>query len=181
MQTGTLSDTGELVENLTYSQVTLLFNDGDRVGDVLATLNAQSTLVEAVITGIYDPDAALIQGEDNFDYLDLEHGVDAIEASTTGEITIDNTYGDYTFWSSDHTRLMVVQSEEPYYVRILSATDNLDGTTTLTVETDGDTPEAAPIEMISWLELCRLESDDIQVEHRNATFTMKTTARVVQR
>jgi hypothetical protein len=100
---------------------------------------------------------------------------------TSGEIVIDETYGDYLFWATDHTRLMVVQNEQTYYVRITESVDNLDGTRTLQVSTDGDTiPDAGPIDMLSWLELCHLESDTIAVEFRGATFTVKTTARAVQ-
>ncbi len=103
---------------------------------------------------------------------------------TTGNITISSTVGDFFAWfTTGHTFIRVKQASGVYWLEIATATDNGDGTITLAVVADtGETvPTATAIQMISWLELARLESDDITVMWSDRGFSMKTNARVVQR
>ncbi len=100
-------------------------------------------------------------------------------AATT--ITIDNTVGDFDLWHFDHgyDALRVKQADGVKYVRIVEVTDNGDGTTDL--EVDGDELTAAAVTTLSWLEVCRLEADETDVNFKGPLFTCELNARVVQR
>lgn len=112
---------------------------------------------------------------------DLRAVSDGPGGGTTGQIVVDEFYGDFELWYATHDHLMVEQGDDTYYVTITGVTDNANGTLTLDVDTGGPTiPDAAPITKLSWLELCRFEDDRFAVELRDANFTVKTQARVVQ-
>lgn len=67
------SDTGLVVENTLLGQVSIRWWGGvTTAGDLVATINANSTLIEAV--GPFNPSDILINIEDEFAFLDLEHG-----------------------------------------------------------------------------------------------------------
>lgn len=177
MDTGTLSDNGEVREE--DSDVTVLFNDGDHVGLIVDNINATSTLVEAVITGPYDPEAELREIEDEFEFFDLEHGVDEIP----GELVVSADYGDFGVWYDLHGYRMIQIAQETglSYMKIVSEINNGDGTRTLGVVADvGAPPVEGDIESICWLERCRFEEDSIEITFDGANFAMQQSARVVQ-
>jgi hypothetical protein len=89
-------------------------------------------------------------------------------------------YGDlFAWWPTQRDRLQIVQADGTItHVQISAATDNGDGTITLTIDA---TLSGSAIAMVSWLELCRMESDDFTVSFSEGIrFSMQTSARVVQ-
>lgn len=105
----------------------------------------------------------------------------ALGDAEASALTIDNTTGDFDLWhfDRDYDALRVRQADGVRYVRIIDVVDNGDGTTELLV--DGDVLDAAPVISLSWLELCRLESDEVEVSFAGPNFTCEMNARVVQR
>lgn len=61
--------------------------------------------------------------------------------------------------------------------KITASVDNGDGTYTLTI---GTTLGSSSVEMVSWLELCRMTSEEISVTFGEDGIAMQTTATVVQ-
>ncbi len=88
--------------------------------------------------------------------------------------------GDFFGWYPlQRTHLMVLQDDGTIsYCSITNAVDNHDGTIDLTL--DGDAFSDSDIVMVSWLELCRFESDDFVVTFNGNVFSMPADARVVQ-
>ena len=76
-----------------------------------------------------------------------------------------------------HRRLQIVKTDGTIqYVTVETLGDNGDGTLTLNLNaTVTDT-----VEMISFLETCRLESDDVRVRWTSFVFSSDIVARVVQ-
>ncbi len=67
------------------------------------------------------------------------------------------------------------------YVRISAAVQNVSGTITLSVvDGAGVAVSLASAELVSWLDVVRLESDEVQVEFDGWTFAVSMTARGVQ-
>lgn len=93
--------------------------------------------------------------------------------------------GDFFSWFPAQRRWVQIWKADGTFLYWLidSAVDNLDGTITLlshdpglgTLNVLAQTPQ-----MISWLELCHFNSDSFDVQFDGPTFTMETTARVVQ-
>ncbi len=110
---------------------------------------------------------------DEFGPQALTGGIDSVP----GRLIIDATVGDFFAWYPDHDQLQVrATTGAVEYVGITGAVDN-----GATITLDLDAAVTAPvIEMVSWLELCRLESDDVDVTFVGAGFAMSTIARVVQ-
>lgn len=87
--------------------------------------------------------------------------------------------GDYTAWfaSAGHRRLAVTTTDGyVQYVEVFSAGDNGDGTISLSLNIG----VFGPVDKISFLELVRLESDDVEVTWDGGTFSVDLVARVVQ-
>jgi hypothetical protein len=102
-------------------------------------------------------------------------------ASGTGTTLIINDTEDSAFftWFATRKSIQVRQTNGTItYAKIDAAVDNADGTITLTL---GTAIPAGTIEMISWLDLCRFESDTITVEFSSYLFQFSTLARTVQR
>lgn len=110
-------------------------------------------------------------------------------AGVTGTIDIDASYGDFYAWwpSFAGSRLICVfQEDNARVVEVTDAVDLGNGSLQLTIRTDpsdpdGELPDAAPIDAISWVELCRWESSQFTVEWHGSQFAMDATARAVQR
>lgn len=117
---------------------------------------------------------------------DLLAMTDSPDGGTEGDITIDLTHGDFNLWADTHDLLQLeLEDGTEVYCEITDANDNDDGTMALTLQVDTDDPEnsfpaSQPIVRISWLELCRLEKDDVEIEFKAAGFEFKSSARVVQ-
>lgn len=101
-------------------------------------------------------------------------------SKSTNTITVSGTdSSDFSAWyPAQRDRLQIIENSGVVtYARITNAVDNGNGTVTLTI---GTTLASSSVFMISWLELCRFESDDFDVEWKSQCFTMQTKARVVR-
>jgi hypothetical protein len=107
-------------------------------------------------------------------------------SSGTGQITIQGPSeetGDFFGWYPDVRQdIQIFQAGGVIYARITSALDNGDGTLTLQIVDQDGVPItlSGAVTFISWLEFCRLESDEISVTWEASMFTMQTIARVVR-
>lgn len=103
-------------------------------------------------------------------------------SSSPGELTIEGPSDDdggFFTWYPARTDIQIRQADGSITrATISAAVDNGDGTITLTT---GVTLSGSPIEMVSWLELCRFESDAITIRFEDARFRLQTIARVVTR
>lgn len=89
-----------------------------------------------------------------------------------------NSKNFFEWWPLQRTHVQITQQDGTItYAEIQSAVDNGDGTVTVGMSV---VLSGSPITLISWLELCRFEYDDIEVAFSGLDFKMKTTARVVQ-
>lgn len=109
-------------------------------------------------------------------------------SSTTGELVVESGEGAgdfFAWWQTYHIHLQLLHASDAVtYVRVSNAVDNNDGTLTLTILDEADTPATLPgsaIVMVSWLELCRFEKKTFSVEWNGPMFTFDEIARVVQR
>lgn len=110
-------------------------------------------------------------------------------AGVSGLIRVDAAWGDfYTWWPGPQgTKLIAVfQGDEMRVVEVTDALDLGDGSIQLTIRTDpgnvdATLPTTDDIEGISWVELCRWESDTFEIEWSGARFSFDGTARAVQR
>lgn len=86
--------------------------------------------------------------------------------------------GDISAWHPERDRIQITYADGSVtYAQIEEFDEDEEaGTAELTLSTDVLSDDVA---MISWLELCRLESDDITVAFNGAGFSMKTSARVI--
>jgi hypothetical protein len=84
-------------------------------------------------------------------------------------------------WSpSQRDRLSIRQTDGTLtHAQVISIVDNHDGTQAVGLVLDS-APSSAPIDLVSWLELCRMESDNFEFTWTDATFTFNTQARVIQ-
>jgi hypothetical protein len=103
-------------------------------------------------------------------------------SKAAGTITINgpNDTADFNAWyPAQRQHVQIVQTDGTITrAQITSAVDNGNGTITLTI---GTTISGVAVSMISWLELCRFESDDFEVTWSDGyNFAIETTARVVQ-
>lgn len=101
-------------------------------------------------------------------------------ASGIGTLTIegpDDDDGGFFAWYPTQKDIQIVQADGTITrATITNAVDNGNGTITLTI---GVTLSGSAISMVSWLELCRLEHDEIQVQFVNHLFSIQANARVV--
>lgn len=104
----------------------------------------------------------------------------AAVSSGVGTLTIagpDDEDGAFFSWYPARKDIQIVQANGTITrVTVTAAIDNGDGTITLTI---GATLSGSAITMVSWLELCRFESDAITVRFEDAMFEIKTLARAV--
>lgn len=107
-------------------------------------------------------------------------------SSAPGQIVIQGpseATGDFFGWYPDTRRdIQIFQTAGVTYARVNSAVDNGNGTLTLQIVDELGSPItlSGAVTFISWLELCRLESDEISVLWESSRFTMQTIARVVR-
>lgn len=103
----------------------------------------------------------------------------AAPSDGSDEISIEFDFGDFYGWFPDYRMIQILQGTTLLWLYVDSAV-TVGSTITLTVH--GPTlPSAAAIDAISWMELCRFESPDFDIEFEGPKFTMSATARVVQR
>ena len=108
---------------------------------------------------------------------DLEPASDVSAGGTT--LDVDAEHGDFWAWWSTHRQhVAVYQGDSVYYVEITAA---VLGSGVITLTLAGDLPDDGPVDMVSWLDLCRLESDSVTVRWQGSTFSVSELARAVQR
>lgn len=109
-------------------------------------------------------------------------------SKAAGSVTVtsgENAGDVFAWWPQHRTYLQIWQADGTLtYVRITAAVDNGNGTVTLTIVDAADaavTLSGSAVSMVSWLELVRLESDEVTVTFSDFNFAVSLTARVVQR
>lgn len=113
---------------------------------------------------------------------------DLLPVSTAaGTLTVQGgeAAGDFFAWYPSLLQYLEIVQEDgvTMRVRIDDAVDNGDDTLTLDIVDEDDNPvtlSAEPIEGISWLELVRLEHDNVDTVFRGAIFSSQLDARVIQ-
>jgi len=103
-------------------------------------------------------------------------------------IVVSSTDGSdlFAWWPAQRQHIQILQADGTLtHLEIAGATDNGDGTITLDViDLDGEgfgyTLSDSAVTMISWLELCRWESDSYDVTFTGASFAAQLVARVVR-
>lgn len=94
-------------------------------------------------------------------------------------ITISDTDGSdfFAWWPAQRQHIQIWEADGTItYAEVTAAVDN-GATITLTI---GTTLASSDVTMVSWLELCRFESDDFELQCDAAHYAMSTVARVVQ-
>jgi len=103
-----------------------------------------------------------------------------VDHAYRAQIIVDSEAGDFDLWFGRLYMLRVALADETeFYCQVMSATDNLDGTRTLVVEARSFPPSQG-IAMISWMQLCRFEADELEVSFSGGTFSYDGVARGVQ-
>ncbi len=103
-----------------------------------------------------------------------------------GTLTVEAGLGGgdvFSWWPSQRDSLWLrPASGAPVFARISNVVDNGDGTATLSLVDEDDVPVtlAAVPRLVSWLERCRLESDDVTVAFDKHGWSTTMQARVVQ-
>jgi hypothetical protein len=113
---------------------------------------------------------------------------DLVAVSTgTGTLTITAGEGAgdvFVWWPEHRTHIQIRQANGTItWARISAAVDNGDETVTLDIVDENDaaiTLSGSAVSLVSWFELCRLESDDVVVAFDGNKFSMQAQARVVQ-
>lgn len=101
---------------------------------------------------------------------------DLVVESFAGD-TLTVTDYDFAAWYPRRRNVQVLQVDGTLtYATIVDVVDNGDGTLDLQLS---ETFSAAPIDLVSWLELCRFEQDSISVQFKAANFSVATVARAV--
>ena len=105
-----------------------------------------------------------------------------VATPTTTSITIDGpseASGDFlAWWPSQRDRLQVRHTDGTVeYTQITAYTNNGDGTLTLTL---ADAITTSDVLMLSWLERCHFEKDDVVITWTGNQFTLAPIARGVQ-
>jgi hypothetical protein len=109
-----------------------------------------------------------------------------------GVLVVSSTEGDMFTWYPrlrDHVQVWLPDGTR-IYVKIGSAIDNGDGTITITIALCSDAAYASggggatltgdSVGMVSWMERCRLEQDQVDAAWKGATVTFDQQGRVVQ-
>ncbi len=101
--------------------------------------------------------------------------LDSQPSPGAGSIDVSNapTFGDRWFDTGEHQDLSIVLSDGTVIQRRVSAeVDNGDGTSTLTL--DSALPAGSyTLEMVSFLELCRLGADELRMTHQSGLGTIE--------
>jgi hypothetical protein len=109
-----------------------------------------------------------------------------VESTGVGTLTVTNgdAAGDVWAWYPGRRQdLAVTMTDRSVtYVRIATAVNNGDGTTTLSIVDEDDDPVtlAGTILGVSWLERVRLESDEVTVNFGEGTFDLAIQARTAR-
>lgn len=105
------------------------------------------------------------------------------DSTITGGINVKSSSvagsGDYVSWfaSTAHRRIAITKTNGSIqYVEVLTVTNNLDGTLTLTTDAD----VTATVSKISFLELVRFERGELGATWNNNVFSIDETVRAVQ-
>ncbi len=145
------------------------------VGVMIALLSSHGFTVG----GSYSPGATLSTGgnDEVLTYIPFTGGADT-------HLTIygpsEASGGIDAWFPLQRDRLQLRQTDGTITcAQILSVVDNHDGTQAVGVSF-GSTPSGAAVDLVSWLELVRFSDDSFEFEFDDATFTLSTTARVVQ-
>jgi hypothetical protein len=86
--------------------------------------------------------------------------------------------GDFFAWYPKNKYIQIVEADNTVNRFLIDgAVDNNDGTVSIT---SGGFVYSGTPRMISWVELCRFESDDFEITFEGVKFTMDASARVVQ-
>jgi hypothetical protein len=107
-----------------------------------------------------------------------------------GTLKINGTVGDFfAWWPTKRSYLMLRDSTgSVQYLQITAAVDNGDGTYSLSITSSnvaynsgggGVTLSAAQISLVSWMDLCRFESNDFDVTFTGPKFSFQSQARAV--
>lgn len=95
-------------------------------------------------------------------------------------ITVSSTDGSdfFAWWPEQREHIQIVENSGTITrAKITAAVDNGNGTVTLTI---GTTLATSSVKQVSWLELCRFESDSFDVAWKAGSFEVQTVAHVVQ-
>lgn len=169
---GSISETGTAITIGWHLLVTT-------VADIEALL-ATSVLVDLISSSASGGSVA----EDVFFNAPLSGGAPAVPQRLKIEGPSPET-GDFFAWypsQRSHLQISTLDAEGEETItraQITGAVDDADGT--ITLDLDVALPSGDDVAMVSWLELCRFESDDIVVAFNDAGFSMREIARVVQR
>ena len=101
-------------------------------------------------------------------------------SKATNTVTVSTTDGSdfFGWWPDQRQYLQIVQADGTITrCKVTAAVDNGNGTATLTV---GVTLTSSAVTLVSWLELCRFESDDFSISWSGEGFQIEARARVVQ-
>lgn len=105
-------------------------------------------------------------------------------SSVTGGIKVTTASDVNAWYPTQQTHVQIVQvSGAVTYARVTGAVDNGDETTTLTLVDEADaavTLSGGAVDYVSWLELVRLEGDDVTVAFNGHLFGAQMTARVLK-
>ena len=144
--------------------------------DIKALVNVASTLVE--ITGTA-AGGTVQAGDDEFGFTHLYGGVDGFGATLVMTSTGEETIGDDFFaWYPGHNAIQIIQEDLTVTLAKIVSTYTADaGIVRLNLDAS---LSDSPIEIVSWLELCRFEDNDIAVVHTGATAKSDNLGRVVQ-
>lgn len=169
-----LTSGGEYTEDVTGLTIEAKFSGEDTTPTQFKTLiNGGSALVEVIGTA---GGGTVATGDDEFGPVQLFGGRDAVPS----KIKIDGTRGQFFDWYPKIRDIQVVYADNSaQYVRITDAVQNSDDTITLSVDDGLD--DGQDIVLISWIELVRLESDEVNITFSGPKFEMEEQARVVQR
>ncbi len=97
-------------------------------------------------------------------------------SKATGTITVEADVG--AWWPTQRQHVQIEETSGTItQAEVTAATDNGDGTWTLTI---GTTIASSAVEMVSWLELARFASDDLVVTFDEYGWAIDTAAVVVQ-
>ncbi|MBA3457109.1 MAG: hypothetical protein H0T42_28760 [Deltaproteobacteria bacterium] len=99
-----------------------------------------------------------------------------------GTLTVEDDGDFFTWWPAQREYLQVrTVAGALVYVRVSAAVQNVNGTLALSVVDAADAAVTlASAELVSWLDVVRLESDEVTVGFSGWTFTVSMTARGVQ-
>lgn len=100
------------------------------------------------------------------------------KSTNTINVSTEDGSNIFAWWPYQRDRLEIKQADGTVTrVQIAGAADNGDGSATLTI---GVTLSSSPVERVSWLELCRFESDTFDITWQGSAFTVQAVARAIR-